>query len=108
MSGSATGPLPSAASFWPEPTPLDPRSAPLPKYGTGSLADLLPAVAAGQEVPGLSSGLGLAPADRVCVFLVDGLGWELLRAHPGEAPFLWSRSAYFCRTRRPGAPSSPP
>lgn len=90
MSGSATGPLPSAASLWAEPTPLDPRSAPLPKYGTGSLADLLPAVAAGQEVPGVSSDLVLAPADRVCVFLVDGLGWELLRAHPEQAPFLTS------------------
>ena len=32
----------------------------------------------------------LAPADRACVFLVDGLGWELLRAHPDEAPFLTS------------------
>ncbi|MEU8871441.1 nucleotide pyrophosphatase/phosphodiesterase family protein [Streptomyces javensis] len=90
MSGSATGPLPSTASLWPEPTPLDPRSAPRPRYGTGSLADLLPAVAAGQEVPGLSSDLVLTPADRVCVFLVDGLGWELLRAHPDEAPFLTS------------------
>ncbi|EFL22727.1 type I phosphodiesterase/nucleotide pyrophosphatase superfamily protein [Streptomyces himastatinicus ATCC 53653] len=70
--------------------PLDPRSAPLPRYGTGSLADLLPAVAAGQEVPGMTSGLALAPADRVCVFLIDGLGWELLRDHPAEAPFLTS------------------
>lgn len=90
MSGSTTGPIAAAGSLWPEPTPLDPRSAPVPRYGTGSLADLLPAVAAGQEVPGLSSGLALAPADRVCVFLVDGLGWELLRAHPAEAPFLTS------------------
>ncbi|ADI06399.1 phosphodiesterase [Streptomyces bingchenggensis BCW-1] len=85
----------ATASLWqePEPQPLDPRSAPVPRYGTGSLADLLPAVAAGQGVPGLpslSSGLALAPADRVCVFLVDGLGWELLRAHPAEAPFLTS------------------
>ncbi|MGO4428701.1 alkaline phosphatase family protein, partial [Streptomyces sp. MCAF7] len=92
VAGSAT------ASPWqePEPQPLDPRSAPVPRYGTGSLADLLPAVAAGQGVPGLpalsspSSGLALAPADRVCVFLIDGLGWELLRAHPAEAPFLTS------------------
>jgi hypothetical protein len=88
----------TTASPWyePEPTPLDPRSAPAPRYGTGSLADLLPAIAAGQGVPGLtslsspSSGLALAPADRVCVFLIDGLGWELLRAHPAEAPFLTS------------------
>ncbi|MFI9720101.1 alkaline phosphatase family protein [Streptomyces sp. NPDC052396] len=80
----------TAGSAWPEPAPLDPRSAPLPRYGTGSLADLLPSVAAGLGVPGLASGLELAPADRVCVFLIDGLGWELLRAHPAEAPFLHS------------------
>ena len=30
------------------------------------------------------------PADRDCVFLIDGLGWEQLRAHPDEAPFLTS------------------
>ncbi|MFH0242027.1 alkaline phosphatase family protein [Streptomyces sp. HK10] len=73
-----------------DPAPLDPRTAPVPRYGDASLADLLPAVAAGQGVPGLSSGLELEPADRVCVFLVDGMGWELLAAHPGEAPFLAS------------------
>jgi hypothetical protein len=51
---------------------------------------VLPAVAAGLGVPGLSSGLVLPAADRVCLFLVDGLGWEALRAHPAEAPFLSS------------------
>lgn len=80
----------AAGPVWPEPTPLDPRKAPVPEYGTGSLADLLPAVAAGQGVPGMSSGLSLIPADRVCVFLIDGLGWELLKAHPDETPFLTS------------------
>ncbi|RBM20859.1 alkaline phosphatase family protein [Streptomyces sp. PT12] len=73
-----------------DPAPLDPREAPAPRYGSGSLADVLPAVAAGLGVPGLSSGLALPPADRVCVFLVDGLGWESLRAHPEAAPFLTS------------------
>ncbi len=80
----------TAGQAWHDPAPLDPRSAPLPRYGTGSLADLLPSVAAGLGVPGMSTGLELAPADRVCVFLIDGLGWELLKAHPAEAPFLHS------------------
>ncbi|MGP4004428.1 alkaline phosphatase family protein [Streptomyces sp. 8N706] len=80
----------TAGSAWPEPAPLDPRSAPVPEYGTGTLAELLPTLASGLGVPGLSAGLGLEPADRVCVFLVDGLGWELLKAHPDEAPFLTS------------------
>ncbi|GAA1923105.1 alkaline phosphatase family protein [Streptomyces sodiiphilus] len=73
-----------------DPLPLDPRSAPAPDYGRGSLSDLLPAVAAGFGLPEPASGLELAPADRVCVFLVDGLGWEALRAHPALAPFLTS------------------
>lgn len=73
-----------------DPTPLDPRTAPVPRYGTASLADLLPAVTAHQGVPGMVTGLELAPADRVCVFLIDGLGWEALRAHPSQAPFLTS------------------
>lgn len=74
----------------PEPAPLDPRTAPVPRYGEASLADLLPAVVAGQGVPGTASRLLLDPADRACVFLVDGMGWELLLAHPDEAPFLAS------------------
>jgi hypothetical protein len=63
----------------------------VPAYGTGSLADLLPTLAAHLGVPGTTAALGeLVPADRACVFLVDGLGWEQLRAHPAEAPFLTS------------------
>ncbi|MDT0378376.1 alkaline phosphatase family protein [Streptomyces sp. DSM 42041] len=69
---------------------MDPRTAPVPRYGDGSLADLLPTLASGLGVPGLEAGLPLEPADRVCVFLVDGMGWEALAAHPEEAPFLTS------------------
>ncbi|KAB8168029.1 alkaline phosphatase family protein [Streptomyces sp. 3MP-14] len=76
---------------WPEPpSPLDPRQAPAPRYGTGSLADVLPAVLAGLDVPGGRPDFALPPADRVCVFLVDGLGWEQLHAHAELAPFLSS------------------
>ncbi|MEV0372323.1 nucleotide pyrophosphatase/phosphodiesterase family protein [Streptomyces sp. NPDC050636] len=79
-----------AAPAWPEPEPLDPLTAPVPRYGTGSLADLLPTIVAGQGLTDLATGMELAPADRACVFLIDGLGWDLLRAHPDEAPFLTS------------------
>lgn len=73
----------------PEPLPVD--SAPVPEYGRGSLADLLPTLAAGLGVPGMTAGITeLTPADRNCVFLIDGLGWEQLRAHPEDAPFLSS------------------
>jgi hypothetical protein len=73
-----------------EPLPLDPRTAPVPRYGRASLSDLLPAVVTAQGMEGLETGLRLEPADRACVFLVDGLGWDVLRAHPEEAPFLTS------------------
>ncbi|AWT45956.1 MULTISPECIES: alkaline phosphatase family protein [Streptomyces] len=73
------------------PEPLAVSSAPAPEYGTGSLADLLPTLAAGMGVPGTAAAIEeLAPADRNCVFLIDGLGWEQLRAHSDEAPFLTS------------------
>ncbi|MER7396128.1 nucleotide pyrophosphatase/phosphodiesterase family protein [Streptomyces sp. NPDC000151] len=85
MTGFAVDP----ASAWPE--PLDLATAPVPRYGTGALCDLLPAITAGQGLAHAQpTSLELAPADRACVFLVDGLGWELLRAHPDEAPFLTS------------------
>ncbi|WP_181764011.1 alkaline phosphatase family protein [Streptomyces albidus (ex Kaewkla and Franco 2022)] len=73
-----------------EPLPLDPRTAPVPRYGQASLSDLLPAIATAQGLKGPETALSLQPADRACVFLVDGMGWEALRAHPEEAPFLTS------------------
>jgi predicted AlkP superfamily pyrophosphatase or phosphodiesterase len=74
-----------------ESAPLEPATAPLPAYGSGSLADLLPTLVAGQGVPGFTAAIPeLAPADRNCVFLIDGLGWEQIRAHADEAPFLAS------------------
>ncbi|NYV76726.1 alkaline phosphatase family protein [Streptomyces sp. UH6] len=79
----------ASAPGHPEPLPLS--SAPVPEYGSGSLADLLPTLAAGMEVPGVTAAIPeLAPADRACVFLIDGLGWEQLKAHPDEAPFMTS------------------
>ncbi|MGW2282284.1 alkaline phosphatase family protein [Streptomyces sp. NPDC001770] len=80
-----------AQPAWQDPVLLPLDSAPVPEYGTGSLADLLPTLVAGQEVPGFTASIPeLTPADRNCVFLIDGLGWEQIRAHPDEAPFLHS------------------
>ncbi|MEU3063403.1 nucleotide pyrophosphatase/phosphodiesterase family protein [Streptomyces subrutilus] len=82
----------SAAQDWAdEPELLDLAGAPVPHYGSGSLADLLPTLVAGQGVPGFTASIAeLTPADRNCVFLVDGMGWEQIKAHPDEAPFLTS------------------
>jgi hypothetical protein len=70
---------------------LEPRHPPMvPSYGTATLADLSSSVLASldPEVPEAQNVLGLAPAQRACVLIVDGLGWELLRDHPAAAPFL--------------------
>ncbi|MCX4670541.1 alkaline phosphatase family protein [Streptomyces sp. NBC_01381] len=76
---------------WDDVEPLALDTAPLPEYGAGSLADLLPTLVAHQGVEGFAPVIGeLAPADRNCVFLIDGLGWQQLIAHPEEAPFMAS------------------
>ncbi|MFD7259012.1 alkaline phosphatase family protein [Streptomyces sp. NPDC059874] len=81
----------STQQGWDEPELLDVAGAPVPHYGTGSLADLLPTLVAGQGVPGFTASIAeLTPADRNCVFLVDGMGWEQIKAHPDEAPYITS------------------
>ena len=64
-----------------------------PAYGARSLVDVLPAVgrALGVTLDGATSDdLGLPTAPSYVVFLVDGLGHELLAAHADDAPFLHS------------------
>lgn len=63
-----------------------------PAYEDRSLGDLLPAVA---RALGVDAGLGpssikLPDARSYVVFLVDGLGFELLRDHEEHAPYLHS------------------
>jgi len=70
---------------------LEPRHPPVvPSYGTGTLADLSSSILASldRETPESQNVLGLPPADRACLLIVDGLGWEQLRDHPAAAPFL--------------------
>ena len=51
----------------------------LPRYGEATLADLSTSLLASLGVAGEANPLDLAAADRVCLLVVDGLGWELLR-----------------------------
>jgi len=62
----------------------------LPRYGAGALCDVLPSAAAALGVPGFDDVLGLPAVRSVCVLLVDGLGWNLLRRNAADAPFLTS------------------
>ena len=61
---------------------------PIPRYGESTLADLATSVLAALGIPGEANPLGLPAADRICLLVVDGLGWDLLREHPAAAPFL--------------------
>lgn len=63
-----------------------------PAYGTASLADVLPAAAAAIGATDVfpQSHLTFPTADNYVIFLVDGLGYDLLEAHRDEAPFLAS------------------
>jgi hypothetical protein len=68
--------------------PVDARTVPLPRYGEAALADLVPALLRALGGAGFADPLDIEPARAVCLLVVDGLGWELLREHPAEAPFL--------------------
>jgi hypothetical protein len=61
-----------------------------PDYATGTLAAVLPAVARSLGSTRYASvpDLGLAPAERAVVVLVDGLGYEQLAVRSGHAAFL--------------------
>ena len=77
----------------PAPAAPSPGSAELilPAYGSASLGDLMPSIGAHLGVPGCREDvLGLPPADRYVVVLVDGLGWNLLRRSVQDVPYLAS------------------
>ncbi len=77
----------------------------VPPYGQTTLADLVPSLMSALGAPGFTDTLQLAPLAGVCLLVVDGLGWELLRAHPQDAPFL-NRHAATARPLAAGFPST--
>jgi hypothetical protein len=86
----------------------EPRHLPIvPSYGSAALADLSSSLLASldPEAPSAQNVLGLPPARRACLLIVDGLGWELLRDHPAAAPFL-SELARNSRPITAGFPST--
>ncbi len=66
-----------------------------PAYGDRSLADVIPSVARalGVVLDGHPAGLELPPAPSYVVFLVDGMGAELLSRYGHVAPYLSSLAA---------------
>src|SRR5580704_6929615 len=80
LSPGGQGSPPPAA--WSGPPPV------IPRYGESTLADLATSVLASLGIDGEANPLGLPAADRACLVVIDGMGWELRRAHPAAAPFL--------------------
>lgn len=62
----------------------------IPRYGDGTLADLVPSVLGVLGVAGDTDriGLGLDGVRRVAILLIDGMGAELVAARAEAAPFL--------------------
>lgn len=83
-----------------------------PRYGSGSLAELLPAALAVLGVPGAVDTLGLTAAlagvSRIAVLLVDGLGAYQLPSAAAHAPELAALAAGRHRTLTSGFPSTTP
>ena len=88
--------------------PASGRASPSPPTVERSLADVIPAVARALGVPlaGHPGGLELPPAPSYVVFLVDGMGAELLARHGHAAPYLSSLARGRARPARPGVPST--
>jgi len=69
-----------------------------PAYGAGALCDVLPAIGSALGVPGLGASgpdgpaptdpWGLCPTERACLFLIDGMGSELILQNADAAPYL--------------------
>jgi hypothetical protein len=77
----------------------------LPLYGEATLADLATSILASLGATREANPLDLPPADRVCLLVVDGLGWELLRDNQAAAPFL-SELAVSARPLAAGFPAT--
>ena len=84
----------------------EPRTSPIvPSYGGSSLADLSASVLASLTGDAAANVLGLPEHQRVCLLLIDGLGYELLRGHQAAAPFL-AELAFNSRPLTAGCPST--
>jgi hypothetical protein len=84
----------------------EPRTSPIiPSYGQSSLADLSASLLASLTGDQAANVLGLPEVGRACLLLIDGLGYEQLRAHQAAAPFL-AELAFNSRPLTAGAPST--
>lgn len=94
------------------PAPPGPLDVVAPRYGGGSLADVVPSALAVLGVPGAVDLLGLTPrlagVRRIAVLLVDGLGWYQIPTAAPYAPILAGLAATAGRPLTSGFPSTTP
>lgn len=64
-----------------------------PPYDDRALAGLGLALLGALGVAGCTDSFGIGSHRRVCLLVVDGLGWELLHEHRDAAPYLASKLA---------------
>jgi Type I phosphodiesterase / nucleotide pyrophosphatase len=84
---------------------MPPSASPvLPAYGRASLMEVVPSLLAALCGTGRNP-LDVPPAPAVLLFVVDGLGWDLLNDHAADAPFLGAHLAA-ARPITSGYPSS--
>ena len=86
----------------------DPR---LPAYGAGCISDLMPVLLGLSEPSGSWFPTEVWEAERRVLVVLDGLGWDQLRAHAEWAPTLTRMTGgpittVAPSTSSPGAPSS--
>jgi Type I phosphodiesterase / nucleotide pyrophosphatase len=62
----------------------------IPRYGEASLAEVVPSLLSAAGVPGFANLLGVETDPRVCLVVIDGLGWLQLEEYRDQAPFLAS------------------
>lgn len=76
-----------------------------PRYFGGALSDVLSSALAAAGASEWVNSFAIPPASSYVVFLVDGLGWNQLLAHPEEAPYLTTLAAG-CEPITCGVPST--
>ena len=59
-----------------------------PPYGSRTLAEVVPSLLAALGAGEFDNPLAAPAARSVCLLVIDGLGWRLLRDHAADAPFL--------------------
>jgi hypothetical protein len=65
----------------------DPQAR-LPRAGGAWLAEVVPSLLSALDVAGFANPLGVEPARRVCLLVIDGLGVEQLVANREQVPLL--------------------